>query len=52
VRNWTLGESGLRDLLIDPGDARAASAGQIRSGVAPRLRVAYVLCGELILRSR
>jgi len=52
VRNWTLGESGLRDLLIDPGDARAASAGQIRSGVAPRLRVAYALRGELILRSR
>jgi uncharacterized protein YcbK (DUF882 family) len=52
VRNWTLGESGLRDLLIDSGDARVASTGQIRPGIAPRLRTAYALRGELILRSR
>jgi uncharacterized protein YcbK (DUF882 family) len=52
VRNWTLGESDLRDLLIAPDDARAATAAHIRSGIAPRLRAGYALRGELILRSR
>jgi uncharacterized protein YcbK (DUF882 family) len=52
VRNWTLGESGLRDLLIAPDDARAVSASHIRSSIAPKLRAAYSLRGELILRSR
>jgi uncharacterized protein YcbK (DUF882 family) len=50
VRNWTLGESGLRDLLIASDGARA-SASHIRSGIAPRLRAVYALRGELILRS-
>ena len=52
VRNWTLGESGLRDLLIDPDNARTASASHIQSGFAPRSRVAFTLRGELIVRSR
>ena len=52
VRNWTLGESGLRDLLMAADDARAASASDIRSTIAPRLRAPYALRGELILRSR
>ena len=52
VRNWTLGESGLRDLLTAPDAARAASVAHTRAGIAPRLRAAYAFRGELIFRSR